>query len=141
MKHKYCRTILTFASGVVVGVVGISFWELFGKPVLPKPEIVKHDLTYHFEPEYDGWAEQFNEPSAVDVDVLDVQEGDPVHAIHDGVVLVDHDESGYGKHVLVRHEPEPFPFVDMDVSEMSVVELKAYLEMKAKEDTQPVKVV
>ena len=62
MKHKYWKPLLTFASGVVVGVVGISLYELFGKPVLPKPEIVKHDLTYHFEPEYDGWAEQFNEP-------------------------------------------------------------------------------
>ena len=61
MKHKYGKFFLTFASGVIVGVVGISLYELFGKPVLPKPEIVKHDLTYHFEPEYDGWAEQFNE--------------------------------------------------------------------------------
>ena len=100
MKHKYCRTILTFASGVVVGVVGISFWELFGKPVLPKPEIVKHDLTYHFEPEYDGWAEQFNEPSAVDV--LDAQEGDPVHATHNGVVLVPEDITGWGRYIRIK---------------------------------------
>lgn len=40
------QKLLLFVSGVVVGVAGITFWEIFGKPTLPTPE-------------YDGWADVF----------------------------------------------------------------------------------
>ena len=82
MKHKYSRFLLTFASGVVVGVIGVHLYGLFGKPTLPAPEI-DFDKSVYIKPKsvkkvmvrfknvgkgkppmsaYDGRAEQFNEP-------------------------------------------------------------------------------
>ena len=174
------KRLLWFTAGVVVGVVGISFWELFGKPVLPKPEIDDEDyeslldvaemadvlwkahtsslgeaLKVLYPP--DGIKP---EPKPIDTlmphrhehqgdkksySLADIQKTwfprRTLREFMDGKSAFPDGLPAYNRQADEFNEPEPFPFVDMDVSEMSMVELKAYLEMKAKEDTQPVKVV
>jgi len=90
------KSLLWFIAGIIAGLVGQFFYEMWGKPALPRPEIYHHDVTFGYEnfdelmpevhsilggycdslndlypleddqPKYDGWAERFNGPDPLE---------------------------------------------------------------------------
>jgi hypothetical protein len=42
------KSLLWFIAGIIAGLVGQFFYEVFGKPALPRPEICKHDVTFRY---------------------------------------------------------------------------------------------
>ena len=113
MKHKYSRFLLTFTSGVVVGVIGVHLYGLFGKPTLPAPEI-DFDKSVYIKPK---------SVKKVMVRFKNVGKGKPPMSAYDG-------------RAEQFNEPEHEPELDKLIPFMTIHELNASLE-----DTQPVRVM
>ena len=97
MKHKYLKFLLTFTAGAIAGVVGVTYYEIFGKPVLPKPLSIE-DLGWRYVDRNRGIIRWVGKPTKPEI---------VKHGVNFKYVDFDEPMTEYDGWAELFNEPEP----------------------------------